>query len=340
MKYIKILSIFLAGLAIAPLCGSEKLPWYKNSEQVRGRIYQSVSVPTINAMQTIQSRWSYALTTATSLLNKNIYQKKIDAIESEFKNIENSLRAQQKNAVVAILDKNGLDEETTTFCLSIIDELKVFGREYMSKPQPNTHHDTTIPANLYAMIIRYLKNDNVNPDSINIINKIDDESLQGEVFEDAITMAPYHNWSIKNGELIIDKTQPYFYGSIILLPKIMKIASADEHEAMLAHECEHIKEQHSTTCGAVKSCLYRLTEDFNEENLFNSSKWNNLTKIHEQQAEIFPSLRDATTASRMRRTRAAHHYTGILYESHYNQLSRIDELWKQYEWLTKKTQIS
>lgn len=337
MKHIKIFSVFCASLLTISFCHGEGISWYKNSEKMRGHIYQSLSVPAINAMQSIQSKGSYALTTVESMWDKNIFQKKIASIEAEFKNIENNLRSQQKNAVIAIFHKNELDDESTIpFCLDIIDELKKFGQEYMSKPQPDIYHDTTIPANLYAAIIKNLKKDNVDPDSIRIIDRTKDETIKDVVFEDAIAMAPYFNWSVKDGKLAIHKEHPQFYGSIALLPKIITVASNDEEEAMLAHECKHIKEQHSTTCGAIKSCLYRLSNDYNEEQLLNSPEWNKLTEIHEQQAEVFPSLQDAETASRMRKTRAAHHYTGMLYESHYNQLSRIDEMWKQHAWLTKK----
>ena len=52
-------------------------------------------------------------------------------------------------------------------------------------------------------------------------------------------------------------------------------------------------------------------------------------KYDQSPAEIFPCLDDAITTSQLRKVRAAQHYTGMLYESHYNQISSIDELWKQ-----------
>jgi hypothetical protein len=79
-----------------------------------------------------------------------------------------------------------------------------------------------------------------------------------------------------------------------------------------------------------------LTDNYNEEQLLNSQEWHNLTNVHEQQAEIFPSLRDPKIASLIRKMRAEHHYTGTLYEGHYNTLSKIDEMWKQLEWLKRQ----
>ena len=330
MKYIS--TLFL--LVIMPVLGQE-LPWYKDKETIRGRIYKNLSVPAINTFQLIQSKISSALTMTTSYVNKNIFQKKITSIESELKNIENDLRSQEHKTIDTIFRKNELDESTIPFCFEILNDLKKFGQEYMSKPEPNIHHDTIIPVELSIMLIKCLKQDAINPNSINIIDKRNDEALQKEVFEDAIAMAPYHNWSVLEGRLIIHKEHPQFYGTIVLLPKIKKVNSNDEQEAMITHECEHIKEQHSVTCAVIKSCLYRLTDNYNEEQLLNSPEWHN-TNIHEQQAEIFPSLRDPKVASLMRKMREKHHYTGTLYENHYNNLSKIDEMWKQHNWLKKQ----
>jgi hypothetical protein len=312
--------------------------WYSDKETFRGYVYQDLSVPAIDVIQSMHSQVSSIVTFAMSYADKSIFEKKMVAIESALKEIENELRLQEQKAIDIILRKNGLDESTRDFCFQVIKDLKKFGKQYMDKPRENIYHDKTIPTQLYTMLITCLKRDNIDPDSINIINKIEDEELQKEVFEDAITMAPYHNWSVRDNELIIHKEQPHFYGFITLLPKIKKISSIDEQEAILTHECEHIKEQHSTTCGVIKSCLYRLTDNYNEDKLLNSPEWHDLIHIHEQEAEIFPSLREPRTASIMRKMRASHHYTGMLYETHYNTLSHIDENWKQYTWLKKKTQ--
>jgi hypothetical protein len=321
-------------LFMMPLLG-QALPWYKHKEGIRGRVYQMFSVPTINTIYTIQSKISSAAILTMSYVDKSIFQKKSIAIECEFKKIENHLRLEEQKAIDIIFRKNGLDQPTISFCFNILNDLKKFGQEYMSKSDPNVHHDKTISAELYAILTACLKRNNINPGSINIIDKRDDEALQKEVFEDAIAMAPYHNWSVRDNQLVIHEGQPHFYGFIALLPKIKKVSSIDEQEAILAHECEHIKEQHSTTCGVIKSCLYRLTDAYNEEQLLNSPEWHNLILIHEQEAEVFPSLRDANSASFIRKVRAEHHYTGMLYEGHYNTLSNIDETWKQYIWLKK-----
>ncbi|HEX4069209.1 MAG TPA: hypothetical protein VHX42_03870, partial [Candidatus Babeliales bacterium] len=243
MKYIG--TFFL--LSTLSTLGQE-IPWYKDTETMRGRIYKNVSVPVINIFQLMSSKLSSALTMTTSYVSKDIFQKKIASIESEFQKIENDLRSQEHKAIDILFCKNELDESTISFCFDIRNDLKKFGREYMSKPEPNIHHDTTIPMELSAMIIRCLQRDKINPDSINIIDKRDDEELQKEIFEDAITMAPYHNWSVREGQLVIHTDQPQFYGFIALLPKIKKVNNIDEQEAIVTHECEHIKEQHSTTC--------------------------------------------------------------------------------------------
>lgn len=68
--------------------------------------------------------------------------------------------------------------------------------------------------------------------------------------------------------------------------------------------------------------------------MIESGEWKNLKRIHEQQAEIFACLDDAETALQLRQVRSKSHYTGMVYESHYNQISTIDQLWKEYTLLT------
>jgi hypothetical protein len=304
---------------------------YKNTEELRGHIYQKFSVPTINRLQKIKAKVSYALLVAQQSLDKDTHNKRIASIDSQFKTIENNLRTQEKNAVIVILKKCNIDDEVVDFTFNTLDELKKFGTEYMNAPQENIFHDETIPTHLYELIIKHLQKNDIHPGSIRIVDAINDEHK--DVTEDAIAMAPYHSWSINKHKLIIQKEQPALYGGIILFPNAVRNISIEGQEAMIAHECRHLKEQHSVTCGIIQACLRSLMPDYNDEKLFESNEWKKLKHIHEQQAEIFPCLDDAITTSQLRKMRGAHPYTGMLYESHYNQISSIDELWKQRVWL-------
>jgi hypothetical protein len=307
------------------------------TENFRGHFYQKISVPTINTVQKIKAKGSYALLAARQSLNQNAYKKRIASIESQFKKIENNLRAHEKDAVIAILKKYDIDDQDINFCFHVIDGLKKFGTEYMSASQENIFHDETIPAHLYELFIKHLHKNSIHPESINLFNAINNDDCK-DAPEDMITASPWPRWSLDEGELTIDKEQPVQYGMIVLLPNSVRNISSEGQEALIAHECKHLKEQHSITCGTVEVCLKNLTTNCNPEELFATKEWKTLKRIHEQQAEIFPCLDDAITALQMRKLRAAQHYTGTLYENHYNQVSSIDELWKQRTWL--KTQIN
>ena len=63
-------------------------------------------------------------------------------------------------------------------------------------------------------------------------------------------------------------------------------------------------------------------------------KIDNLDTIHEQQAEIFPSIDDIRISDFMRHTRKTlGYYPGHLYIAHYNQLATINELHKVLSWI-------
>ena len=340
-KFMKIIMtpknwILVSAALIMSLSG-ETFSWYENTEAFRGHFYQKFSVPTINKLQKIRGKGSYALLATQQSFNKDTYKKRIASIESQFKKIENNLRTQEKDAVTSILKKYNVDNETIDLGFNVLDELKKFGTEYMSTPQEGIFHDEITSApHLYEFIIKHLQKNSIHPGSIRIVNAINDEYKN--VSKDAMTIAPYHNWSIDNYKLIIDKKQLHQCGIIALFPNSIRDISVEGQEAMIAHECKHLKEQHSVTCATIKVCLQNLIPNYNDEALLESKEWKNLKRIHEQQAEIFPCLDDAITTSQLRKVRAAQHYTGVLYESHYNQVSSIDELWKQHAWLKSYTQ--
>lgn len=326
----------LVSAALIMSFSAETSSWYGNTETFRGHFYQKLSVPTIDRLQKIKAQGSYALLTAEQCFDKDSHKKRIASIESQFKKIENDLRTQEKHAVTAILKKYNVDNETIDLGFNVLDELKKFGTEYMSAPQENIfHHEITPAPHLYEFIIKHLQKNGIHPGSIRILNGINDDYKN--VDQDALAIAPYHSWLIDDHKLIIDKKHLTQYGIIALFPNSVRDISIEEQEAMIAHECKHIKEQHSVTCTTIKVCLQNLNPNYNDAELVQSKEWKHLKRIHEQQAEIFPCLDDAVTTSQLRKLRAAQHYTGMLYESHYNQISSIDELWKQHTLLKSYT---
>lgn len=338
-KFMKIIMTpknwILASAALIMSLSGETFSWYENTEDFRGHVYQKFSVPTIDRFQKIKAQGSYALLAAQQSFDKDTHKKRIASIEFQFKKIENDLRTQEKDAVTAILKKYNVDNETIDLVFNILDKLKKFGIEYMSASQENIfHHEITPAPHLYEFIIKHLQKNGIHPGSIRIINGINDDYK--DVREDAHAIAPYHNWYIEDHKLIIDKEQLHQHGIIALFPNSVRDISIEEQEAMIAHECKHVKEQHSATCTTIKVCLQNLNPNYNDVELVQSKEWKKLNRIHEQQAEIFPCLDDAITTSQLRKIRAAYHYTGMLYESHYNQVSSIDELWKQHTSLRRK----
>lgn len=308
-----------------------------DNEYFRGCFYTTFSVPTIDALQKIKSTGSYALLKVAQSFDNNAHSKKIAFIESQFKTIENDLRQQEKKAITKLLQTYTANDHVIAFYFHILNELKQYGREYMSKPRADVYHDNqTIPAPLYTTIIKHLKQNGIHPDSICISDLMKDEYK--DVPFDAAAMASYHTWHIDGSQVVIHTEKPYRYGTIRLYPNVMIGTSDDDREAIIAHECQHLKEQHSAIFGSLKHYLSVLSENYNDKQLLDSKEWKNLKIIHELQANVFAALSNPITASQVRNVSAAYPYAGMLYESHYNQISKIDELWKYHTWLSSQSQ--
>lgn len=306
----------------------------QHAENFRGYAYKYVSRPAIDVIKKIQSNLSKATYMTTKIVGSTNPTKETDKIKARFEQIKKDLLSAEQDQVKVVLKKyitsDNFDDPVNhiNVCLGIITDIKKASKKYMSQPQQGVIHQEEFPMNLLPL--EELKQHDINLDSINLIitdNLPNDEGLP--VGMEAYALSPAHNWSMGNGFEI--KNDLSVQGLMAVGPKFITLPEG-EQQALLIHESEHIIQQHTTTRITLIACIIRTTDEV-QEAIINSREWKKLIEIQEQQAEIFPSLRNPRYASIIRAMRGVSHYTGMLYENHYYALSAIDEDWKYMNWV-------
>lgn len=246
-------------------------------------------------------------------------------IEAELKKFELVLSEQEEQALLAIKEKYGIHNDVWDKYLHDVEKVKNSYRLAMTKPHKEVTHDPAIPAKIQEMLIAFLKENNINPQSINFIMS-NEEQAHDEPNTLAFTILYTSTENIQN-RLII--SQKYIPAEIIIFPSLLQ-KPRDIQISTCAHEIQHLVSQHPVSLLILYEylahyCSIEITE------LQQTAEYHQLTQIYEAQAEILAAIANPYTARAMKAERKEFYYPNNLYEEHFYHLSTIAMLWKLHD---------
>jgi hypothetical protein len=256
---------------------------------------------------------------------KNELDQALFGIQTELKRFELMLSEWEKDALLAIKDKYGIHNDVWHQYLHDVEKVKNSYRLAMTQPHKEVTHDPAIPAEIQEMLIAFLKENNINPHSINFIMS-NEEQAHNEPNTLAFTILYTSTENIQN-RLIV--SQEYIPAEIIIFPSLLQ-KPRDIQISTCAHEIQHLVSQHPVSLLILYEYLahYCSVEKTEFEQ---TTEYHELTQIYEAQAEILAALANPYTARAMKAERQEFYYPNTLYEEHFYHLSSIDMLWKLHD---------
>ncbi len=236
--------------------------------------------------------------------------------------IEHNLRVEEKNAIKAFAQEHNISDKSLRKCLSIITNHKTAQQDFLASEPSRWNclaiHDSAFPQE----IIRLLKQNGINPQKISLINSTQPYSFS----ENTAASAQSTNARLEISDKIVITQPP----NITVYPRFHE-SDTLFHKSTLLHEMEHILSGH----GITKVWLLRYAAqntNKSDDDIRQSATYQELTTIHERQAEIFSALKNPEYSYAHRNDRLHDYYEGRTFIKHYSQLAEIDELHKlQYK---------
>ena len=240
--------------------------------------------------------------------------------QSKLKAIKHTIQKEEHNHIQSLLKENKLSKEEIKQTFAIIQIGLETRKKYLSQSAwfwTNATHDPELSEHI-EIINAQLKKKGLNSNNINIIKENREKQYGGSNEQRSSYNYTYN---------LLSKTITSFTFSCE--PDTISINSPyinhNHKEAIALHETEHSIRGHVTIQSLIEMCIKHFNGNSNADA---SKNYYRLQRIHEHQAEVFPSLRNAKAASLMRNRRRDGYYTNMLYDEHYYQLSEIDEIHK------------
>jgi len=256
---------------------------------------------------------------------KNELDQALLNIETELKTFELMLSEREKQALLAIKQKYAISDEIWHKYLEDVDKIKNSYKLAMAKPHKQVTHDPAIPAEIQDMLIVFLKENNINPQSINFIMS-NEEQAHDEPNTLAFTILYTSTENIQN-HLIV--SQEYIPAEIIIFPSLLQ-KPRDIQISTCAHEIQHLVSQDPVSLLVLYEYLAHYysveTTEFHQ-----TAEYLQLTQIYEAQAEILAAISNPRVARAMKEERKEFYYPNHLYEEHFYHVSTIAMLWKLHD---------
>lgn len=296
------------------------LPWYHTHfHAIKGAQYRENTL-LIHCAQLI--RYATNLIYYRATYKKNDLYLVLSGIQAQLKTFEKYLLELEQEALLDIKKKYEITDDIWNKYMTDIQRVKKSHRIAMSQSDPKAIHDPAVPADIKDMLIVQLKENNINPNSINIVMATQEE-IKNEPRTLALAKQILSVHDNSEYPIILEKYNP---ATITIFPCLLQ---APLHQKMgtCAHEVQHISAQHSLSLLVLYEYLEKYysvaTAEFHK-----TPEFHQLAEIQEAQADTFATLSAPRTAHYMKMKRQRNYYPDYLYEEHYYHLSTIDMLWK------------
>jgi hypothetical protein len=323
-SHLKALIVFLMLLTDCPI-SAVTTPWYtRYFHWLNGTNYRS-NCSMIDSVQKIQYAalvLYYQATHKTTDFNNALLN-----IINDLKTVQDNLIQQEQEILASIKEKYGLSDDAWQKCLLDINELKKVYKNGMLQSHHDTVHDQDIPDEIMHPLINLLKENNINPSSINICMASQEETAENRgtvALARSVIFLPTID-ALNN--LVF--SQNYSPSTIVLFPCIHNYPIT-EQIGLCAHEIQHLVSLHSITTFVVEKYLEHHCA-INEKDFEKSPEYRELCQIHEAQADILSAINNPHVARCQKSFSKKHCYPNMLYEEHFYTLAQIDMLWKLHD---------
>ena len=319
---LKSLTYFLACLLLYPLQAAP-LPWYHTHfhTQAGANYVPNCSIIDFGQKLRYAARLAYYRMTHKK---KELDQALLD-IEAELKEFQAVLLEMEEDALLAIKQKYAINDEIWHKYCADIGKIKASYKIGMSQPHKHVTHDPAVPADIRHLLYMLLKENNINPESIEIV--MADETKKDAQATTLATTTFFINFDASQHNLIMSRE--YTPVTITISPAL-KESPWETKVGVCAHEIQHVVCQHLVPVITITQYLehyYSIQEaDFKQ-----SKEYQRLMQIYEAQAETLAALSNRSTAACMKTFRQESYYPDTLYEEHFYHLSTIDMLWKLHD---------
>ena len=328
--YIKTFSkaIIIAILLQSYHAQAVNFPWYKNHyHRLNGTDYRSNCL-IIHIAQKIRGCGLFAYHRAQ--YSKDHLDQAMNVIQGRLKAFESWIIELEHEALLEIKKKYQVSDEIWQKYLTDIQHIKAVHKDQMLNNHPEITHDPNVPADIMNILIPLLKQNKINPQSINIKMISDKDEISKKT--STLAQAVSYVGAIKDEDTNTLTLFPsYIPANIEIFPRVNNL-SLSEKFSICAHEIEHLVQLHSATTVLLEQYLEHYcgvsTKPFKK-----TPEYRALKEIHEAQAEILSSLKNPTIAHHMTLMRRKDFYPKCLYQEHFIHLSTIDMLWKVNAWL-------
>jgi hypothetical protein len=287
--------------------------WYLDVIQETSLSYQN-KCKLIGIAQALKHGFAFAkhvLSTKTyNNINKEIAQQRL--------HIKNVYLTKEKQILERLGITMGFLQQQWACCLHAIDEIKKIARETVRQPSDNIQQEQTISKKLKTLLYHLLQKNTINPHAIKLCFKKTEEPYTFAITSTNLALS-------YDDENIALLQQPFISQKVIIYEHISQESTAHQL-AFLAHEVEHLCQQHNITTLVIEN--YVQNHHIQLDALEKNNEFQHLLIIHEEQAEIFAALKDSKVAQALVDLRAIAFYPNHLYEAHYHDLVEINNLWK------------
>lgn len=319
---LKNLTCFLACSLLYPIKAAP-LPWYHTYFHKKAGVHYAQNSSLIDFAQKI--RYAARILYYRTSHRKNELDQAILNIETELKRFELMLSEREEQALLTIKQKYAISNEIWHKYLYDVEKIKNSYRLAMAKPHKEVTHDSAIPAEIQDMLVMFLKENNINPESIDFIMS-NEEQAENEPNTLALTILYTSTEKIQN-RLII--SQKYIPAEIIIFPSLLQ-KPREIQISTCAHEIQHLVLQHPISLLILYEYLAHYCS-IEKTEFEQTTEYYQLVQIYEAQAEILAAIANPHTARAMKAERQEFYYPDHLYEEHFYHLSTIDMLWKLHD---------
>ena len=248
--------------------------------------------------------------------------QQIEWIQKQLSTIKQNALSKEEKITNAILKEASIDP--VSYQKNSLDPFLQLCKKIRTTKQVKTTHDEHLDSFTLDTTKKMLLAYGLNPDCYSITELTTELTTKLNKNNNMETHAAYTTGDYEfyqTGNLIHDVTI-FEEPSIRFNLKSYEITTQHVKHAIIAHETTHAYLLHPER----RSRLSKLTNQQNP--LLNTIK-----TIHEEQADIFPSIDSATISTCMRVYRKKGCYPPHMYLDHYNNLCTIDELHKVIHWI-------
>jgi len=249
----------------------------------------------------------------------------LTSLQEQLKEFETWILELEEEALIAIKEKYAISDEIWHKYLNDTKRIKDSNKQAMLQSHGTVIHDHNVPADILEMLITLLEQNNINPQSVNIIM---DNAQQAVIAQTKMfVFIPIKN---SNNDLVYNIE--YIPARITIFPRANN-GSLSEKMSYCAHEVQHLVSQHPITevilIDYLKHYCGITVEEFKQ-----SAEYKRFAQVHEAQAEILAAIVSPKIAHCMKSMRKRSYYPQHLYEEHFYDISTIDMLWNIHERLS------